>query len=133
MRMSETRRDPPRKRCNAKVRRWSGASQSGVNSSCCISFSNAATIGSPGGRESTALPSPPGRPPARKGLRLGLIGVDRRLLFHGQPDVVEAVHQAVLAERIDLEFHLAAVRAADLLVGKVDGQRRIGAALGIVE
>src|SRR5438132_11310880 len=71
--------------------------------------------------------------PGALGLRLGLISVDRCLLFHGEPDVVEAVHQAVLAERIDLELHLAAVRAADLLVGEVDGQRRIGAALGVVE
>ena len=62
-----------------------------------------------------------------------LVGVDRGLLFHRQADVVEAVDQAVLAERIDLEFDLAAVGAADFLVRQVDGQRRIGAALGVVE
>src|ERR1700746_1089351 len=39
----------------------------------------------------------------------------------------------MLAERIDLERHLAAVGAADFLVGEVDGQRRIGDAFGVVE
>src|SRR5689334_17560414 len=66
-------------------------------------------------------------------LELGLIGVDRGLLLHRQPDVVEAVDEAVLAERIDLELHLAAVGTADLLVRQVDRQRRIGAALGVVK
>src|SRR5216117_1190215 len=64
---------------------------------------------------------------------LRLIGVDRALLLHRQPDVVEAVQQAVLSERIDLELHLAAVGTADLLVRQVDGQRGVGAALGVVE
>src|SRR6185312_401331 len=64
---------------------------------------------------------------------LRLVSVDRRLLFHGEPDVVEAVQQAVLAERIDLELYLAAVGTADFLVRQVDGQRRIGAAIGVVE
>src|SRR5262249_47660911 len=52
---------------------------------------------------------------------------------HREPDVVEAVDQAMLAERIDLELHLAAVRTTDLLVHEIDGQRRVGAALGVVE
>src|SRR5882757_4350961 len=66
-------------------------------------------------------------------LRLFLVAVDRRLFLHRQPDVVEAVDQAVLAERVDLEFHGAAVRPAVFLRGKIDAQRRIGAALGVIE
>src|SRR5260370_14699876 len=74
-----------------------------------------------------------GSGPGARGRRLCLIGVDRGLLLHGEADVVEPVQQAVLAERIDLELHRAAVGAADLLLGEIDAQRRIGAALGIVE
>src|SRR4051794_18362841 len=66
-------------------------------------------------------------------LRLGLVAVDRGLLFHGEADVVEPVDQAMLAERVDLEFHRAAVRPADLLGCEIDAQRGIGAALGVVE
>jgi len=66
-------------------------------------------------------------------LELLFVGVDGRLLFHRQTDVVEAVDQAVLAERVDLELDLAAVGTADLLVRQVDRQRRVGAALGVVE
>ena len=39
----------------------------------------------------------------------------------------------MLAVRIDLELDHAAVGAADFLLFQIDGQRRIGAALGIVE
>src|SRR5580704_18601338 len=49
--------------------------------------------------------------PGARGLGLFLVSVDRGLLFHGEADVVEAVHQAVLAERVDLEFHRAAIRS----------------------
>src|ERR1700732_5633221 len=62
--------------------------------------------------------------PGARGLRLGLVGIDRGLLLQGEADIVQPVHQAVLAERIDLEFHRAAVRPTDFLVGKIDGQRR---------
>src|SRR5260370_4310362 len=41
--------------------------------------------------------------------------VDLRLLLPGQPDIVEAVQQAVLAEGVDLEMHRAAVGTLDLL------------------
>src|SRR5690606_11487993 len=50
-----------------------------------------------------------------------LVGVDGGGLLHGQPDAVEAVEQAVLAERVDVERDHAAVRAADLLLLEVDG------------
>ena len=39
----------------------------------------------------------------------------------------------MLAVRIDLELDDAAVGAADFLLFEIDGQRRIGAALGVVE
>src|SRR4051794_4600929 len=39
----------------------------------------------------------------------------------------------MLAERIDLEPDGAAVRPANLLIGKIDRQRGVGAALGVVE
>src|SRR5215212_9906186 len=57
---------------------------------------------------------------------------DRGFLFHGEADIVEAVQQAMLAERIDVEGDAAAIRSADLLRLEVDRERRIGAALGIV-
>src|SRR5215469_11416492 len=71
--------------------------------------------------------------PGSRRLRLCLEAVDLARLDHRQADVVEAVEQAVLAVRIDVEGDLAAVGAADLLLLQVDGQRRIGAALGVVE
>src|SRR5262245_27713406 len=76
--------------------------------------------------------SKPSRPGAR-GLRLLLEAFDLVLLDHGEPDIVEAVEQAVLAVRIDVELHHAAVGAPDLLLRQVDRERRIGAALGVVE
>jgi hypothetical protein len=49
-----------------------------------------------------------------------------------KPTVVEAVEQAVLLERVDLEGDRAAVRPGDLLFRQVDRQRGVGAALGVV-
>src|SRR5262245_26176092 len=67
--------------------------------------------------------------------RLGVLleARDRRRLLHGEPDVIQSVEQAALAMRIDVELHHAAVRSADLLVFEIDGERRIGAALRIIE
>src|SRR5215469_1720680 len=59
--------------------------------------------------------------------------LDLVLLAHGQPDIVQPVEQRVLAVRLDVESHYAAVGAADLLLFQVDAQCRIGAALGIAE
>ena len=59
--------------------------------------------------------------------------VDLVAFDHGQPDVVETVEQAMLAVGIDVELHHAAVGPSDLLLFQVDGERGIGAALGIVE
>jgi hypothetical protein len=55
------------------------------------------------------------------GVRLFKRG-NARCLFECQRDVVEAVHQAMLAERVEIEFHLAAVWSANFLIGEVDGQ-----------
>src|ERR1700759_2085802 len=71
--------------------------------------------------------------PGAFSLGLFLVSIDRGLFLHGQPDIVEAVQHAMLAERIDLELQRAAVGATDFLFFEVDRQRRIGAALGIVE
>src|SRR5262249_31285477 len=76
--------------------------------------------------------SKPSRPCAR-GLRLLLEAFDLVLLDHGKADIVEAVEQTVLAMRIDVELHHAAIGTSDLLLLQVDRQRRIGAALGVVE
>src|SRR5258708_26737796 len=69
--------------------------------------------------------------PRRFGLRLE--ARDLVLLGERLGDVVEAVEQAVLAMRIDVELDRAAVGAADFLALEVDGEPRIGAALGIVD
>src|SRR6266436_8141569 len=69
--------------------------------------------------------------PGALGLGLRLVRVDLLLLDLGEADVVEAVKQAVLAVRIDLELHQAAVGAADLLLREIDRQRRVGAAIGV--
>ena len=53
-------------------------------------------------------------------------------LFEGEPDIVEPVEQAVLAEGIDIEADRAAVGTADLLIRQVDGDGGVGAALGVV-
>src|SRR5581483_11417418 len=71
--------------------------------------------------------------PGLAGLLLGFEAVDLRLLLQGEADVIEAVEQAVLAERIDVEPDAAAVGPADLLLLEVDGDHRIGAARGVVE
>src|SRR5918995_1586444 len=56
----------------------------------------------------------------------GLEVVDPLGLLHGEPDVVEPVHEAVLAERVDLEGeYLVAGRPVDLLLFQVDGEGRI--------
>ena len=62
-----------------------------------------------------------------------LEGVDRRRLLEGEADIVEPVQEAVLAERVEVEGDAAAVGTADLLLLEVDRQRRVGAALGVVE
>src|ERR1700722_8903383 len=80
-----------------------------------------------------ASPSGKNSEPGALGLCLGLVAVDRALLFHGEADIVEPVHQAVLAEGIDLEFYGAAIGSADFLAGQIDRQRRVGTAFGIVE
>src|SRR3546814_3382819 len=49
-------------------------------------------------------------------------------LLQGEADVVEAVHQAVLAEGIDVEGDGAAVRPGDLLLLQIDGDDGVGAA-----
>src|SRR3984893_19342309 len=87
-----------------------------------------------GSRDETSVPIQSERRssgPGARGLCLRLIGVDRGLLLHGEADVVETVHQAVLAERVDLERPGAAVGPADFLLAEIDGQCRIGAAFGI--
>src|SRR5215813_1251351 len=61
--------------------------------------------------------------PRACGLGLRLEVVDLLGLHHCEPDVVEAVDQAMLAMGIDLEFDHAAVRAPDLLLLEVDGER----------
>ena len=58
--------------------------------------------------------------------------LDRRRLDQGQADVVEPFDEALLAEGIDLELDDPAVGTADFLRRKIDGDRRIGAALGVV-
>src|SRR5712692_3635579 len=42
-----------------------------------------------------------------------LEGGDRRRLLQGEPDIVEAVQQAVLAEGVDVEFDDAAIGPGD--------------------
>src|ERR1043165_4221722 len=71
--------------------------------------------------------------PGPRGGRLLLVARDLVLLDHRETDVVEAVEQAVLAERVDLELHLAAIRSADFLGLEIDRERRVRAALGVVE
>src|SRR5262249_15317234 len=80
----------------------------------------------PGEDASSSQPRPVG-----PGLLLEALDLGR--LLHGEPDVVEAVEQAMLAVRIDVELHRAAVGPADLLLLEIDGERGVGAAIGIVE
>eukprot|EP00327_Prymnesium_parvum_P012633 CAMPEP_0184379254 /NCGR_PEP_ID=MMETSP0007-20130409/3699_1 /TAXON_ID=97485 /ORGANISM="Prymnesium parvum, Strain Texoma1" /LENGTH=126 /DNA_ID=CAMNT_0026723863 /DNA_START=445 /DNA_END=823 /DNA_ORIENTATION=+ len=50
----------------------------------------------------------------------GLEGADRVHLLHGDPDVVEAVEQAVLPEGVDVERVLGAALTDDCLRGQVN-------------
>src|SRR5579863_2880896 len=69
--------------------------------------------------------------PRPRRLGLGLEAFDLVTLLHRQPDFIEAVEQRVLAVRIYVEFDLAAVGTADFLFFQIDGERGIGAALGV--
>src|SRR4030095_7066591 len=80
----------------------------------------------------SSRPVPVSQPGAR-GLRPLLKARDLVLLDHGEPDIVQALEQAMLAVRIDVELDHPAVGTPDLLLLEVDRQRRIGAALGVVE
>src|SRR5271166_3857507 len=71
--------------------------------------------------------SPPGV--GRGGLLL--VRLDRRRLDQREVDVVEAFDQALLAEGVELERDHAAVGTADFLRRQIDGQGRVGAALGV--
>src|SRR5215471_10467063 len=64
--------------------------------------------------------------------RLLLIGGDFHILLLRQADVVEAVQQTMLAESINLEMHLVAVRPRDRLSREVDRHHGIGALAGIL-
>ena len=68
-------------------------------------------------------------------LRLGLLfkTFDLAGFEIGHADIVEALQHALLAVRVDVEFDHAAVGAADFLLLQIDAERRIGAALGVVE
>src|SRR5262249_60294527 len=50
-----------------------------------------------------------------------------------QADVVEAFHQAALAERVDVELDDAAVRSSDPLCCKVYSDGGVGTARGVVD
>ncbi len=71
--------------------------------------------------------------PGAGGLCLLLELLDLVALHHGEADVIETLEQAMLAVCVDVEFQHAAVGTADFLLLQVDRQRRIGAALGVVE
>ncbi len=68
------------------------------------------------GIENRVQPSEPGL----AGRLFLLEGIDMGGFLEAQADIVEAVQQAVLAERIDLELDHAAIGAADFLFGQVD-------------
>src|SRR5258708_27161264 len=92
-----------------------------------------ATAGTPLLRRAFRAPVEIGRlEPGRRRPLPGLVIVDRLFLLHGQPDIVIAIEQAIFAERVDVEFDAAAVGAGDLLLLEIDGDDRVGAALGIV-
>jgi hypothetical protein len=61
---------------------------------------------------------------------LGFIGVEFRLVAQGEADVVEAVNEAVLTERVDVEVGIEALVVGDGLVDEGDGDLvlRIGGA-----
>ena len=64
--------------------------------------------------------------------RLGFVRRDRRRLDQRQPDVIEALEQTMLAERVQLKLDDAAIRAANFLVRQIDAQRRIRPTLRVV-
>src|SRR6185437_6029902 len=70
--------------------------------------------------------------PGFRDVLAGFVRGDLVLAAHGQADIVPAIEQALLAERIDLELDAAAIGTADFLRFQVDGEAGIGAALGIV-
>ena len=59
--------------------------------------------------------------------RARLVGVDRGRVLQGLADVVQPVQQQVLAERVDVEVDLLAVRAHHHLAFEVDGDPRVAA------
>lgn len=62
---------------------------------------------------------------------LGLMLLDRVLARHGQPDIIQAIDQAMLPERLDLERRqLFPVRRPDDLVGQIDFDLAAGRRLG---
>ena len=46
-------------------------------------------------------------------------------MLHGEPDIIPAIQQALLAERIDLEMDRAAIRSADFLLLQIDADDRV--------
>src|SRR5215472_14995972 len=64
--------------------------------------------------------------------RLFFVRADICSLLLGQTDVVEPVQQAVLAECVELEMHLFAIRTRDRLAFQVDRHDGVGAFLGVV-
>src|SRR6185437_12420574 len=56
-----------------------------------------------------------------------LVGADVALLLQGEADIVESIQQAMLAERIDLEFDDAAIGPGDRLLLEIDAEPGIGA------
>src|SRR5882672_1483431 len=60
-----------------------------------------------------------------------LVGANFAALLLGQTDVVESVQEAMLAERVQLEMHLLAVRPRDRLGLQVDRHYRVGAFPGV--
>jgi spore maturation protein CgeB len=103
------------------------------------------TIARPSWKRCSSRPAAPvrlGRPdcadaacrasdPGPLGRRLRLVRGDRRGALHGEADLVEAMHQAVLQPWVDVEADRLAVVARHRLVGKIHRQRRVGAALGM--
>src|SRR5438046_2268174 len=71
-------------------------------------------------RRRAAASGPARSRPGPRSLRLLLEAVDLGLLLLGLADVVEPVEHAVLAVRIDVELHHAAVGPTDLLLFQID-------------
>ena len=62
-----------------------------------------------------------------------LVALDLALLLLSEADIVEAVEQAMLAVRVDVEMNDTAIGTTDFLLLEIDRQRRVGAALSVVE